>query len=344
MSKKYLLTIFAGVAMLAAGCGKNNEPENKPDKDNPTVTDPSGNPSEEPSAEPGQPSDSKITSADFVGTWEAEGETAFVFKEDGSYSDTRWGGSSSGIWSYDETDGILSLTATDSETWTTKVILIGGKAWMVFVDESDTEDGGKIRSFENYLKKGATVESGTLGDGRWDAPHEGVKPKAYDENADYRMCMVVSGTKIDLYVPMWGYHIQGTFTLAEGKLHIETDDDHIWAGKEIHKSSDGSGSIGWNAWGETEDDGPSMNPETFALSDTYTWYTVNELKAVGKQPVAGDPEYENNPWHIEYMIWEVGEQLHEDAMELCDFGFCVTPDGNEAFGIGVGLNSWFYKR
>jgi hypothetical protein len=150
--------------------------------------------------------------------------------------------------------------------------------------------------------------------------------------------MVVSGKNIDLYVPMWGYHIQGTFTLNDGKMHIEADDNHIWAAKEISVGDSDNWSFGWNAWGDGPDAGPSMNRETFELNGRYTWYTVNELKKMGHEP-HGDTDHS-----FEAAIWATGQQVHDEAMELCNFDLCVSPDGKEAFGAGVGLTPWFYKR
>jgi hypothetical protein len=200
------------------------------------------------------------------------------------------------------------------------------------------EESDGFRSVESYRKAGAKVDSGTLGDGRWDAPHTGVKPAEYTAETDYRLCMVVSGKNIDLYVPMWGYHIQGTFTLNDGKMHIEADDNHIWAAKEISVGDSDNWYFGWNAWGDGPDDGPSMNRETFELNGRYTWYTVNELKKMGHEP-HGDTDHS-----FEAAIWATGQQVHDEAMELCNFELCVSPDGKEAFGAAVGLTPWFYKR
>jgi hypothetical protein len=47
---------------------------------------------------------------------------------------------------------------------------------------------------------------------------------------------------------------------------------------------------------------------------------------------------------FEAAIWNAGQQVHDEAMELCNFDLCVSPDGKEAFGAAVGLTPWFYKR
>ena len=313
MSKNHLFAAIACAALLFAGCGKTN-PSNPDQGTNPVVEE-------------------KITSADFVGTWIADEEYKTVFNADGTCTQERWGESASGTWSYNETEGTITITVS-GESATLKARLIGGKAWLVLITEMDG-----MRSYESFRKQGAKVDSGTLTDGRWDAPHSGVKPAEYTADADYRLCLVVSGNKIDLYIPMWGYHIQGTFTLSDGKLHIETDDDHIWAGKVINVVDSYNWSFGWNAWGEGPDDGPSMNRETFELLNGYTWYTVNELKKMGHAPDPDKPDHT-----FETAIWDAAQQLHDEAMEFCDMDFCVSPDGKEAFGATVGLTPWFYKR
>jgi len=314
MSKNHLFAAIACAALLFACCGKTN-PSNTDQGTNPVVEE-------------------KITSADFVGSWgQGEDTDMLVLKEDGSFAQKGWNETISGKWSFNEKDNTITFTPDGSEAWTKGVLLIGGKAWLVLVEESDG-----FRFVESYRKAGAKVDSGTLGDGRWDAPHTGVKPAQYTEDADYRLCLLVSGKNIDLYVPMWGYHIQGTFTLNDGKMHIEADDNHIWAAKEISVGDSDNWYFGWNAWGDGPDDGPSMNRETFELNGRYTWYTVNELKKMGHEP-HGDTDHS-----FEAAIWGAGQQVHDEAMELCNFELCVSPDGKEAFGSAIGLTPWFYKR
>lgn len=315
MSKKnYLLALVAGFAVLVAGC-------TKPDAQKPD----SGN---EPD---------KITSADFVGTWgQGEDTDMLVLKEDGTFSEKGWEETISGKWSYNENDSTITMTPDGGDARTMNVLLIGGKAWLVLIEENG-EGEYKFRFANSYRKAGATVKSAPLGDGRWDAPHGGVKPAEYNEDADYSMCLVVAGNNIDMYVPMWGYHIQGTFTLENGHLQITTDDDHIWAGKQISFQDSDHWSFGWMAWSE-EGDCHSMNPETFELVG-YTWYSVNQLKRMGHAPV------DSSDYTFEARIWEAAVQIHDEAMELCSFDLCVTDDGKDAYaGPSVGLIPWFYKR
>lgn len=320
MSKNHLFAVFACIALLASGCDKT-------DKTDDSVT----------------PADAKVTSADFVGSWYADEAVSLIFNENGSYTEDRWGESSSGTWSFNESDNTISFTPSSGDPSTVKALLIGGKAWLVLVEEFE----GTL-SYESYRKEGATVVSAPLGDGRWDAPHSGVKPAEYTREVDYRICMVVSGNTIDLYVPMWGYHIQGTFTLNDGKLHIETDDDHIFSGLYI----DADGSFGWNGFGPPSADYDetwdysygSMDPETFTVRSPYKMYSISDMLKMGKKPVETDPEYQAEPFHFKFRMWTWAENTREMALDLCDFDLCVSPDGKEAFGGAVGLTPWFYKR
>lgn len=324
MSKSFLLAFAAGVALLMAGC-------TKPGNDNGNGNGNGGGNGNNNGNEA-----AKITAADFVGSWGQGTETdILVLKEGGTYTEKGWDETVSGKWSFNESAGTITMTPNGGEALTRKVLLIGGKAWLVFIEEMDNE-GFKSRVTDSYRKAGATVKSAPLGDGRWDAPHNGVKPAKYDEEADYRICLVVAGNKIDLYVPMWGYHIQGTFTLDNGRIKITTDDDHIWAGKTISKQDSYHYYFGWNVWND-DLNCLSMNPETFELRG-YTWYSVNDLKRMGHAPS------DANDISFEAAIWGAAEQLHEEAMELCDFELCVTDDGKEAYGGAIGLTPWFYKR
>ncbi len=304
------------VAFIAAGCDK---PEN-------------------------EAQDGPAAKSDLVGSWEAAGETAFVFNENGTYAESRWGENITGTWDFN--DGKLTCTPTGGQAWDVNIKLIGGKAWLVFIYEDE-----EFRSIENYRKVGAKVQSGKLSDGRWDSTHSGIKPKEFTPSTDYVFNMIIKGDKVDLYVPMWGYHIQGTFTLENGKMKIETDDDHIWAGKYYETTGDHDWYIGWNAWGSPIDDDPnwdesygSMNAETFALQSPYSYYSVTSLLAMGENPKEHPTEYASDPYQFKFIVYELGEQLRQEAMDLCNFDLCVTADGQEAYGGAVGRGAWMYKR
>ena len=317
MSKRFFFAVLVA-AIIAAGCDK---PENNTN-------------------------DGPATAADLVGSWEANGEVAYVFNANGTYEETTWRDTVSGTWSLDGSK--LTFTPSVGEASEKDFVLIGGKAWLVFVY---AEEGAQRRSFESYRKVGATVQSGTLTDGRWDATHSGVKPKEFTPATDYTFNMVVKGNNIDLYVPMWGYHIQGTFTLENGRMHIVTDDDHIWAGKYYEITGDHSWWIGWSAWGSPLEDDPNwdesygaMNAETFELQSPYRYYSVTNLLELGTDPKSEPTEYSNDPYQFKYIVYDLGVQVRQEAQDLCDFDLCVAPNGTEAYGGAVGLSPWIYKR
>lgn len=325
MFKKLILVSLAAFALLAVSCVEKDGPSG---------------------------SDGNFSKSDLVGKWGFDNTTTFELKSDGTYVDSRPLGeevTEQGKWSF--ADGKLVCTPKEGEAWDAKVVLTGGKAWMVFVYEY--EEGGKAgRSFENFRKIGAKVESGTLTDGRWEATNSGIRPAEFTKSTDYIFCMLIKGQQVDLYVPMWGDHIQGTFTLSDGKMHIETDNDHIWKAC-YHEGNDEEGYIGWQAWGPPGDEADypnwdnsygSMNAETFALQSPYTWRTITQILAMGEKPRPGDPTYENNKYMFKYMVYEYGDNERENAMDLCDFDLCIASNGKEGYGGAVGRAGWFYKR
>ena len=297
---------------------------------------------------PGESSgDGKATQADLVGTWEQNGSPAIEFKADGSYKELGEN-SSNGTWSLNNTK--INFTSSAGEKWEAEYDLTGGKAWLALI--FDDEDG---RFVQNYRKSGAKVESAKLTDGRWDAPRRGKKPEAYTKDVDYSFCMVIKGENVDLYVPAWGYHIQGTFTFSDGRMHINTDDDHIWAGNYLYKEDEDNWYFGWSMSGSPldEDDKPdpnydhsygSMNAETFELQSPYSYYSVSAILAMGVNPKEHQTEYNQNPWQFKFRIYEIGENIRDIAKDLCDFEICVASNGTEAYGGAVGISPWLYKR
>lgn len=290
--------------------------------------------------------DGTATAADLVGSWEANGEVAYVFKADGTYEETTWRDTVSGTWSLD--GGKLACTPSSGKAWETDYVLTGGKAWLVFIVEGG-EGERHFRAFENYRKVGAKVESGKLSDGRWDAPRTGVKPQECTDSTDYTMCMIISGTKVDLYIPAWGLRIQGTYTLADGRMHIETDDDHIWKALYFAVIGELNYSYGWNSWGSPLDDDKDwdvtcggMFAERLTLQKVYKWYSVTEILAMGEDPDKAPANADKD--EFKYKVYESGKGYREEAQDLCDFDLCVTADGKEAYGGAVGLSPWLYKR
>ncbi|MBR4809879.1 MAG: BACON domain-containing protein [Bacteroidales bacterium] len=287
-------------------------------------------------------------SKDLYGTWKNPNGSFPVLnlKQDGTFTYTAYEGDTEqkGTWSYDGSNLTRTFEgSTDKDV--APVVLTGGKAWLVLVYDDEFEIDGttiKNRICDIYRKDGATVASGTLTDGRWDAPHDGVKPAEYTDQVDYNMCLLVEGNTVDLYVPIWGEHIQGTFTLSDGKMSITTDDDHIWKALEIEVTDQDHWSFGWNA--SNEDGEYNMNPETFELRGEYKWYTINQMKEMGEEPSEGNPEYRDHPWRFKFQIYLNAENEHEIAMDLCNFGFCVADSGTEAYGFCAGMGKCFYKR
>ena len=318
MTKRFFIALLAAAALVAVGCQKDDD-----------------------------------QNSDLVGEWEwdyGDAKATLVFKAKGSYSETKWGETTSGKWSLK--NDVITMTPEGGEASEAKVVLSGEKTWLTFVNEyiSDNpyNEGEKIRSFENYRKVGAKVKSPALSNGRWDAPDSGYAPEEYTSDVDYNCCMVIDGNKVDLYVIMWGLHIQGTFTLSDGKMHIETDDDHIW--KAYYIGDGDSPSFGWYA-GEPPYDVDtwdssygSMNAETFQVQAPYHWYTITETLAMGTTPEKSPELYKEDPFHFKFRIYDEGLNYRDIALDLCDFDLCVSDDGKEAYGGPVNKNPWLYKR
>lgn len=233
-----------------------------------------------------------------------------VFKADGTAVCEEAAGDNviehDGTWSFK--DNVLTLNYPGLLEESFDVLLLGGNTVLVVFHNKSHSHGCDI-----YYKKNATVVSPALADGRWDAPHNGVKPEVLTsaEN-DYTVSLIVKDGKLDMYVPAWGFHTTGTFAIENGilKYNVTNSWQGIWRDKD---------SYGWSASGppyddckEYVDDGtPNMNPETF------------EIKA---------------PWQT-----EKGDPM--DNLRITqDVRLVVTPDGKEAYGIFANLRLWFYKR
>ena len=311
MSKRLFIAMLAAAALMIAGCDGVDDPANNT-------------------------SDGPATNADLVGKWAWNEDTSIEFKANGTYSELMWGTSTSGSWSLDK--GVISFRQPDGGEWEATAVLTGGKAWLALIQE-DEERG--FRSINNYLKEGATVQSGKLSNGRWDAPFNGVKPAQYTADVDYGLILLIDGNKITMYIPAWGYRIEGTYTLKDGKLHIETDDDHISRGYYLSDNS-----LSWQASGRIDDETDTemnFNPETFELRPPYEWYSVNDLLAMGKKPSQTDPEYQANPYLFKFLVYEEGESVRKAGLDQCNMKFCVAANGREAYG-GMGVSGWLYKR
>lgn len=308
------------------------------------------------------PDDGSTTSAgleaSLVGEWKKslyEEEwiyPIYTFNEDGTYTvkDIEWDDSgqkeveTSGTWAVNEEAKTLTLKPQRGEAQTFEALVIGGGAWLVLGGE-ESDEGWNSHWVQNFHKVGKEPVSGPLSDGRWDAPFEGVVPEAYTRDVDYRMVLLVNGNTVDFYVPIWGRHIQGTFTLDKGFLSIETDAEHVWQACWGRSTTDGS-FIGWSASGapseEFEDTWDysynSIDAETFVPQWPYQWRSAAELLEFGTKPDT-DPRYT-----YEELVWDFAMNFLSESIEMCNFEFCVNDEGTEAYCSMSGLDLWLYKR
>lgn len=251
-----------------------------------------------------------LSQSDIVGAWEdALDECVYTFNEDGSYTQAYEGSDPrKGTWTLE--GGKLTLSIDNISVGAK---LFGEKAAMVWdyrASENDPMD------FIILTKKGATIkQAATLPEGRWDAPHMGVKPD--DENSelnDYTLCFVSKGGTLDMYVLAWGFHVQGKYSIADG--HLKFDSPKMWQGIYRHDSYKGwsaygppyDGAPGYNADGEPLDGVANMNPQTF------------EIKSA---------------WSV-----EEGDPLNNWA-PMSDI--LIIVDGDNAYVQAAGLRKWAYK-
>ena len=183
-----------------------------------------------------------------VGEWTntiAAFNQTMTFGKDGKYSQTDDDVLTKGKWELKGSDLIILTESPDPESdemerTEVKVKFLGGKAALVTESEYEDDFLGKQKISSLYYKKGAQVQSGTLKDGRYDAPHTGVKGSGnYDRTASF----IVKGNQVDLYVHAWGCHLRGTYKIENGVFIFNP----TWG--EYGQSSDG----GWSA-GEADID------------------------------------------------------------------------------------------
>ena len=290
--------------------------------------------------------DGTATASDLLGTWEMEGVISYTFATDGKYTQVMGRDTVAGTWSLSGSK--LSVASERGEEWDADIQLVGGKAWLVVIMEGG-EGERQYRNFEIFKKVGATVKSAPLGDGRWDSPRNGIKPQEFTDSTDYTTCMIIKGDAVDMYIPAWGLHFEGTYTLADGRMHIETDDDHIWQAWYYEKEDELNWYFGWTAW-----DSPLENDKDWDVTcsgifaerltpqKVYSWYSVTDILALGEDPANAPADADLSSF--KYRVYEEGLGIREEALYLCDFELCVTDDGKEAYGGPVPLSPWFYKR
>lgn len=147
---------------------------------------------------------------DLAGVWENTNEqfgVVLTINKDGSYVEQIGETKVEGSWKLEKS--VLTLeSGGEKEVYSTR--LIGGKAALVLSvgDES-------VVDYQLYYKKGATVKSGALKDGRYDAPHSGIKGTG---NYDRTVTFIVKGNQLDMYVHAWGTHLQGTYSIENGYI------------------------------------------------------------------------------------------------------------------------------
>jgi len=193
---------------------------------------------------------------DLVGSWDTLQGYVHTFNADGTAVCEEMDGDKvikhDGTWSCK--DDVLSINYPGMFEEEYDFRLIGGKAVLILIYDKTNGNAGDI-----LYKKGATIESGTLSDGRWDAPHGGIKPAVIDSpDNDYTVFFFVKGNNLEMYVPAWGFNTKGTFAINNGVL----DYDVTWSRQGIWRQGD---SYGWNA-SEGE-----FNPETFEIKLPYKW-------------------------------------------------------------------------
>ena len=253
--------------------------------------------------------DESMSLKDYVGTWK-DSDVTLKIEENGSFTSTVGNVMFKGVCSL--TAGKMKFTPEGEEAYEVEPKLLGDNTALVFIDGDS-----KQRGFQLFFKDGVTVKSGKLGNGRWDAPHDGVKPA--DENSvynDYWISLIVDNNVADLYVLAWGFHVRGTYTHENGSFKY--DSPAFWQG--IYRYGD---SFGWSAYGapgsydpevhgQYVDDGvANMNPQTFQLKQ---------------------------PWYFEQ-----GDPMHNYA-PVSNIRLVVSDDGKEAYCSTAGLTFWMYKR
>lgn len=167
-------------------------------------------------------------SDDLVGVWENtnENDQTITLEKNGNYIQVDGEYELKGKW---ELKGSVLTILTpaqeegEMERLDLKVKLIGGKAALV------TESANEDEAYHSlYYKKGAQVKSGALKDGRYDAPHNGIKGTG---NYDRTITFIVKGNQLDLYIHAWGTHLQGTYTIENGYLKFNATKG--WYGQDM---------------------------------------------------------------------------------------------------------------
>lgn len=124
-----------------------------------------------------------------------------------------------------------------------------------------------------------------LKEGRWNCYRD-------PQSEDFVFSMILKDGVADIYIIAWGDHLKAPYTYNENILHFDFSISQAWDARTGTAES-----WGWEAG--------NMDPETFKLSDGYTW-------------------------------WEMDQQTFEDDVNLLqDMEFIVSSDSEAAGGFGV---------
>lgn len=252
---------------------------------------------------------------DLIAAWVDSDGTEINFTSDGKVT-AKYDDGETDTYTWNFKDGKLTVSSSDpdEEDEVYDVIFAAKKNALILAQDYGVKSYAGGRFFMMYYKKGATIPSATLSDGRWDCPHSGVKPEnptALDN--DYRFTLIVKGSTMDMYVHAWGFHMTGTYAINNGTLNYNISNS--WQG--IYREGE---SWGWSAsgppyeadkWANWDYSMQNMNPETFEIRAPYYYEE-------------GDPLKNKAPFH--------------------SFKVVLTDDGKEAYGVVANLVSWFYKR
>ena len=245
---------------------------------------------------------------DLIAAWVETDGTEINFTSDGKvaakYDD---GETDTYTWSFKDGKLTVSSSDPDEEDEVYDVIFAAKKNALILAQDNNVKSYAGGRNFMMYYKKGATITSATLSDGRWDCPHWGVKPEnPTDPGNDYRFSLIVKGNTMDMYVFAWGFHITYDNHPLVKRMKAE-DYDKVDYAKALKLYADrfkDANNFVFTFVG-------NINPETFAIRPPY--------------------------------VYEEGDPL-DNARAFHSFKIVLTDDGKEGYAEVANLVGWFYKR
>ena len=97
-------------------------------------------------------------------------------------------------------------------------------------------------------------------EGRWNAYVQGT-PTTVDEA---RVSFIFSGTNnVDIYIIAWGHHLKGTYEIKDGLMHFNLSLEKAQYAR--HQTTE------FSEWWVG-----NMDPETFELSEGYSWLDMDD--------------------------------------------------------------------